>query len=127
MSTLNVGTIKSLNSSAPVFQNSSGVEKGQLAKAWVLYDGSNDNILASFNVSSVSKHSTGQYTVNFSNSFSSTNYLAVPACIFSGVGNDISVVMGNSGNRATGSCRFFTGQGTAQFDTGAFGVSFFGD
>ena len=34
MSTLNVGTIKSISSAAPVFQNTSGTEKGQLVKAW---------------------------------------------------------------------------------------------
>ena len=38
MSTLAVGTIKSISSAAPVFQNTSGVEKGQLAKAWVTYN-----------------------------------------------------------------------------------------
>ena len=122
MSTLKVNNLQDINGG----NNSTPEQVTQgRAKAWVLYDGSNENILASFNVSSVTRHSTGQYTVNFTNSFSDTNYLAVPACIFSGVGNDISVVMGNSGNRATGSCRFFTGQGTAQFDT-TVGVSFIG-
>jgi len=127
MSTINVSTIQTLTSAAPAFKNSSGTEKGQLTKAWVLFDGSNGTILSSFNVSSITRHSLGQYTVNFTNSFPDTNYVANPACIFSGVGNDISVLMGNStGARQTGSCRFYTGQGTSQFDT-TVGVAFIGD
>ena len=41
MSTLSVGTIKSATSAPPVFQNSSGTEKGQLAKMWINFDGAN--------------------------------------------------------------------------------------
>ena len=40
MSTLSVATIKSASSAPPVFQNSSGTEKGQLTKAWCLFQGS---------------------------------------------------------------------------------------
>ena len=96
--------------------------------AWVLYNGSTQTILDDYNVDSVTRHSTGQYTVNFTNSFSDTNYVAVPGCIFSGVGNDISNLMGNGGvgGRQTGSCRFYTSQFTSQFDT-IIGVAFFGD
>tara|TARA_R100001509_G_scaffold162529_1_gene134362 strand:- start:152 stop:538 length:387 start_codon:yes stop_codon:yes gene_type:complete len=127
MSTLAVGTIKSVSSAAPVFQNTSGTEKGQLAKAWVLYDGTTDTVLDSFNVSSVTRHSAGQYTVNFSNSFSSTNYCAAPTCPFFLVGNDVWVVQGLQNNRLTGSCRFWTNQATNTFDSANFGVVFFGD
>ena len=48
MSTLAVGTIKSVSSAAPVFQNTSGTEKGQLIKAWLNYDQVNDNLRGSF-------------------------------------------------------------------------------
>ena len=50
MSTLQVGTIKSTSSSAPVFQNSSGVEKGMIALAWANVNGEGTaSIRASFN------------------------------------------------------------------------------
>jgi len=66
MSTLNVGTIKSLGSSAPVFQNSSGVEKGQLARAWVNFDGTGTvAIKDSFNVSSITDNGSGDYFITF--------------------------------------------------------------
>ena len=75
MSTLNVGTIKSLGSSAPVFQNSSGVEKGQLARAWVRFNGTGTvTINDSFNVSSITDNGTGNYNVNFTNAFANANY-----------------------------------------------------
>ncbi len=78
MSTLAVATVKSLSSVAPVFQNSSGTEKGQLVKAWVNFNGTGTlAIRDSFNVSSVTDVAAGQYTTNFSTSFSNTNYAAV--------------------------------------------------
>jgi hypothetical protein len=77
MSTLQVGTIKSASSAAPVFQNSSGVEKGQLCKLWLDYNGSTNTILDDFNVSTVGDEGSGQYTVNWSNSAASVNYCTV--------------------------------------------------
>ena len=78
MSTLNVGTIKSLGSSAPVFQNSSGVEKGQLAKAWVNFVGTGTvTIKDSFNVSSITDNGSGDYFVTFTNVMSDNNYAVV--------------------------------------------------
>jgi len=70
MSTLNVGTIKSLGSSAPVFQNSSGVEKGQLARAWINFDGTGTvAIKDSFNVSSITDHAQGDFSIVFDNDY----------------------------------------------------------
>lgn len=86
MSTLNVATVKSLSSSAPVFQNTSGVEKGQLVKAWVNFDGThgtspytiaNNGIRDSFNVSSVTDVTTGRYTVNLTTAMSNSNYCVI--------------------------------------------------
>ena len=45
------------------------------AKAWVNYKGTATvGIRASYNVSSVTYNSVGNYTVNFTNAFSDTNY-----------------------------------------------------
>ena len=74
MSTLQVGTIKSASSAAPVIQNSSGTEKGQFIGAWMNYDGTNNTLRDDFNVSTVSDDGTGNFTVNFSNSFGNANY-----------------------------------------------------
>ena len=78
MSTLAVGTIKSVSSAAPVFQNTSGTEKGQLAKAWVNFNGSGTvAIRDSFNVSSITDHATGQYTVTYSAAMSNDDYASL--------------------------------------------------
>ena len=75
MSTLQVATIKSASSAAPVFQNSSGTEKGQLIKAWIQLNGTGTiSITNSFNVSYIADTGTGRYTINFTNSFSNANY-----------------------------------------------------
>ena len=78
MSTLNVATVKSLSSSAPVFQNTSGVEKGQLAKAWINFDGTGTiAIRDSFNVSSITDDATGKYTVSLTTAMSNSNYCVI--------------------------------------------------
>ena len=86
MSTLSVNTIKSLNTNGPVFQNSSGTEKGRLAKAYVNFDGgfgtspftiANGGIRTSYNVTSVTDTAKGRYTINFvSGTFTNINYIA---------------------------------------------------
>tara|TARA_Y100000401_G_scaffold107228_1_gene101400 strand:+ start:29 stop:406 length:378 start_codon:yes stop_codon:yes gene_type:complete len=73
MSTLAVGTIKSISSAAPVFQNTSGVEKGQLAKVWITFN-SSTVVQDSFGVSSLSDNGNGDFNVNFSTNFSNDDY-----------------------------------------------------
>ena len=75
MSTLAVGTIKSISSAAPVFQNTSGTEKGQLCKAWVNFNGTGTvAIRDNFNVGSITDNGTGDYTVNFATNMSNDDY-----------------------------------------------------
>jgi len=78
MSTLAVGTIKSISSAAPVFQNTSGTEKGQLVKAWCNFDQTGtQSIRDSFNVSSITDQGAGTTDVNYTNAMSNTNYCGV--------------------------------------------------
>ena len=79
MSTLQVATIKSVSSAAPVFQNTSGTEIGSLVKMWINFDMNAGSITDSFNVSSITDDGTGLFTVTYSSAFSNTNY-----CILSG-------------------------------------------
>ena len=81
MSTLAVGTIKSISSAAPVFQNTSGTEKGQLAKAWVHFNGTGTvTINDHFNVSSITDIGTGNYKINFANALPNSNYAVASEC-----------------------------------------------
>lgn len=83
--TLVVDTLKSGSSGPAVFQNTSGVEVGQLCRAWVNFNGvTTATIRASFNVSSVTRNATGDYTVNFTNALADANYApVVTGCSFS--------------------------------------------
>ena len=77
MSTLSVGTIKSISSATPVFQNSSGTEKGRLAGAWIHFSGNDNSIRGSFNVSSINDLGGGAHRVNYTNSFPNKNYCCI--------------------------------------------------
>lgn len=76
MSTLNVATVKSLNTLPPAIQNSSGTEIGTFCRAWVNFNGTGTvAIRASFNVSSITDNGTGDYTVNFTTAMADANYI----------------------------------------------------
>lgn len=47
------------------------------AKAWVNFNGSTASIRASYNVSSVTRNSTGNYTISYTNSLPNANYSLV--------------------------------------------------
>jgi hypothetical protein len=73
MSTLRLTTISNQDGSATV--PSQTVISGS-AKAWVNFNGTGTvAIRASFNVTSITDNGTGDYTVNFTNAFSDTNYV----------------------------------------------------
>lgn len=76
MSTLSVGTIKSLTSGTPPsIKDSAGTETGQFCRAWVNFNGTGTvAIRDSFNVSSITDNGTGDYTINFTNALPTANY-----------------------------------------------------
>lgn len=72
MSTLKVDTIQ--NTSDAHSSTPAEIAHGR-AKAWVEFNGTGSHsIIASYNVSSVSRTSNGNYTVNFTSNFANTNY-----------------------------------------------------
>jgi hypothetical protein len=57
-----------------------GISQARIAKAWVHFDGTEaagDMIGSSYNVSSMTDHGTGRYTVNFATALTDANYSAV--------------------------------------------------
>lgn len=61
-----------------LFNDSTTQSSGQqAAKAWVNFDGASGTRRSFYNVSSVTRNGTGDYTVNFTNAFSDTNYTIV--------------------------------------------------
>ena len=75
MSTLKAANIQSTTTGAPTFKTNSGTEIGQLAKAWVNFNGRNTpSIRDDFNVNSLTDLGTGKYKITFSNAMTSANY-----------------------------------------------------
>ena len=60
----------------PQFNDGNGTQIGTLCRAWVNFNGTTSpgTIRASFNVGSVTKNGTGDYTVNFTNALPDANY-----------------------------------------------------
>lgn len=72
MSTLVTNNIQNLAGTAST--SADNVINGS-AKAWVNFGGvTTVSIRGSYNVSSVTRNTTGTYTINFTNAFSNTNY-----------------------------------------------------
>jgi len=59
----------------PQFNDGSGAKIGTLCRAWVNFNGvTTATIRASFNVSSVTRNSTGNYTINLTTAMPNINY-----------------------------------------------------
>ena len=74
-----LSTIKhDVSGAAPTFRDGSGNEIGQLVKSWVNFNGSGGaSARASFNVSSLTRNTTGDYSVTLTNAQIDANYAAV--------------------------------------------------
>jgi hypothetical protein len=67
-------TIDTLRAGSGVLATQNGMTG--IAKAWVNFNGSTAAINGSFNVSSVTRNSTGYYTVTFTTAMTNANYVA---------------------------------------------------
>lgn len=65
-------TIDTLKASSGVLATQNGMTG--IAKAWVNFAGASGTIASSFNVSSVTRNSQGNYTVNFTTAMPDANY-----------------------------------------------------
>lgn len=77
--TANVDVVQSSTAGVPPqFNDGNGTQTGTLCRAWVNFNGTGTvAIRASFNVSSVTRASAGNYTVNFTTALSDINYAPV--------------------------------------------------
>ena len=81
--------------------------------AWINFNGTGTvAIRDSFNVSSITDHATGDYTLNFTNSMPNSNY-AVAGCCIGSTNNYFNHVFGSNDTQlSTGSVRFRTASTT---------------
>jgi hypothetical protein len=75
MTTIINGSSPSITFSDATTQNTAGLtgSSSQLVKAWVNYNASTQTIINSYNVSSVTYISSGNYTVNYTNALATAN------------------------------------------------------
>ena len=74
------------------------------AKAWVNFNGTTSSpstIRASYNVTSVTKSGTGNYTVNFTNAMSDSNYTVSGTARYTTSTNSMYLAIGDSGGGGT--------------------------
>lgn len=67
---------------------------GATAKAWARWDGSSGTITSSFNVSSITRNSAGQYVVNFTSALANANYAPILSCAGDNAYNGYGVFAG---------------------------------
>lgn len=63
----------------PTITDSNGVAIGVFCRAWVKFNGTlaNPTVIGGFNVSGVTKQSTGNFTITFTNAMPDANYVVV--------------------------------------------------
>lgn len=97
-------------------------------KAWLMYNGVTNSILASYNVTSVTDNGNGDYTVNFTTAFSSANY-GISGICNAPTATAYGIQIDTSNVPTASACRINivnAGNG-ALTDVARVSVSFFGD
>jgi hypothetical protein len=82
------GNVLTSNGTTWVSSTPTAVNTSQLAKAWANWDGSTGIIRSSYNVSSVTRVSTGVYTVNITSALSNANYAVICGTSAADANND---------------------------------------
>lgn len=60
-------------------------------KAWLNWNGQSGAILGSYNISSLTKNTTGDYTLTFTNSMTDANYASVFGCNGNGAAQNVQL------------------------------------
>ena len=99
------------------------------ARAWVNFNGTGTvAIRDSHNVSSLTDHGTGDYTVTFSITMANINYLSVGMGGNTGSGLRAVIQEATEDTPATGSCRYHTVYSSGEVSDAAYvGIAIFGD
>jgi hypothetical protein len=124
--------LTSLPAADTSLSNLSSTGENKVAQVWCNFNGTGTIALRDhFNVSSLTDHGTGDYTVSFDSDFASVNYSAVGHSFGTGSANWANVVRPSqqSTTIAVGSLRLETGysNGSTQVDITHIHIIIFGD
>ena len=103
-------TIDTLKASSGVLATQNGMTG--IAKAWVTFNGNNGTTYATFNISSVTRNSTANYTLNFTTALANSNYAWSGSAISAA---NQAIFVGGPVNTALGSGRSTTSLTLAGF------------
>jgi hypothetical protein len=101
-------TIDTLRAGSGVLSVANGMTG--IAKAWVTWNGnSGASIFSSFNVSSITYNTTGDYTINFTTAMANANYAVSGTAAYGSSNNAHCVFLGNingtgGSTRTTSAC-----------------------
>jgi hypothetical protein len=90
-----------------------------VCRAWVNFAGAAGTIRAAFNVSSVTKNTTADYTVNFTTAMTDANFAAA------GLANSAGNMYVKIQTYAAGSLRFITGSDSVNADATTVSIAVF--
>jgi hypothetical protein len=91
-------TISTLNDSSGVLATQNGMTG--IAKAWANFDGTSGSVRSSFNCSSVTRDSAGNYTFNFTTALANANYAVSGTAMYPTSTNAHFVSYGDSNGAA---------------------------
>jgi hypothetical protein len=89
-------TIDTLRAGSGVLATQNGMTG--IAKAWVNFNGSTSTILGSFNVSSITRNGTADYTVNYTTAMPNVNYTVFAQNTMANSGGTAHLGMANAVN-----------------------------
>lgn len=123
------GLTQTADGSGIIKLQSNGVTTNALA--WLNYNASTQTIRASYNVSSVTYISTGNYKINFSNALSDANYVVSGSTAGGSGGSSATTwLTGDYSNPRTTSAvwlAYFTSSGGAFYDQPWVNIAIFGN
>ena len=93
------------------------------SQAWVRYNGTAQTITSSYNVSSVTYNSTGDYTVNFTTALADANYLTLTTSLQGAAGQTLWIKSG--GTYTSSAVQVLSGNNSASTNTTNFSIACF--
>jgi hypothetical protein len=101
-------------------------EQGQLCKAWVNFNGTGTPAArASYNVSSITDHGTGDYTINFTTALVDANYAVTVATTATGAGGPVITINASAAVPTASAVRLLMGDTSAVKDVAYNNVAIF--
>ena len=95
------------------------------AKAWVNFVGQTGVVNASYNISSVTRNGTGDYTATFTNALPNANYVVAGSAVGSSNSNYLGNIASYGTALSVASCRFVFQYAASTYDQNPIGVAVF--